>query len=54
MVWSNALAYRDANLAPRDQLAELELIGPEIAGEAGAPMTEYQPYGSSLPPRGGP
>jgi hypothetical protein len=46
VIWSNALAYRDANLAPRDQLAELELIGPEIAGEGPALMTEYQPYGA--------
>ena len=32
VLWSNALAYRDANLAPRDQLAELERIGERIAG----------------------
>lgn len=43
--WSNVLAYREVNLAPRDQLAELELIGEQIAGEGPALMTEYQPYG---------
>lgn len=46
VVWSNALAYRDANLAPRDQLAELERIGETIAGEGPTLMTEYQPYGA--------
>ena len=45
VIWSNALAYRDVNLAPREQLAELELIGPAIAGEGPTLMTEYQPYG---------
>ena len=44
-LWSNALAYREVNLAPRDQLAELELIGEQIAGEGPTLMTEYQPYG---------
>ena len=45
VLWSNALAYHDARLAPRDQLAELERIGELIAGEGPALMTEYQPYG---------
>jgi hypothetical protein len=45
VLWSNALAYRDVNLAPRDQLAELERIGRQIAGEGPTLMTEYQPYG---------
>jgi len=45
VVWSNVLAYREVNLAPRDQLAELELIGGQIAGEGPTLMTEYQPYG---------
>jgi hypothetical protein len=45
VLWSNALAYREVNLAPRDQLAELELIGERIAGEGPTLMTEYQPYG---------
>ena len=42
---SNALAYRDARLAPHAQLAELEQIGRAFAGEGPALMTEYQPYG---------
>jgi hypothetical protein len=45
VLWSNALAYRDASLAPYDQLAELERIGELVAGEGPALMTEYQPYG---------
>lgn len=46
VVWSNALAFRDANLAPYDQMLELEQIGEDIAGEGPALMTEYQPYGA--------
>ncbi|HEU4942613.1 MAG TPA: hypothetical protein VFT18_05060, partial [Gaiellaceae bacterium] len=45
VLWSNALAYHDVNLAPRDQLAELERIGEQFAGSGPALMTEYQPYG---------
>jgi hypothetical protein len=45
VLWSNALAYREVNLAPAGQLAELERIGNEIAGEGPALMTEYEPYG---------
>ena len=45
VLWSNALAYRDVNLAPRDQLAELETIGHRIAGQGPTLMTEYEPYG---------
>lgn len=42
---SNALAYHEVNLAPRDQLAELEHIGKRFAGQGPTLMTEYQPYG---------
>lgn len=45
VLWSNALQYRDVNLAPRDQLAELEEIGDLVAGRGPTLMTEYQPYG---------
>ncbi|MDQ3572811.1 MAG: hypothetical protein M3383_08140 [Actinomycetota bacterium] len=45
VVWSNALAYHEVNLAPADRLAELEEIGDEIAGEGPALMTDYEPYG---------
>ena len=43
--WSNVLQYHDAWLAPRSQLAELELIGNRFAGASPSLMTEYQPYG---------
>jgi hypothetical protein len=46
VIWSNALAYGGANLAPRDQLAELEAIGERFAGQGPALLTEYQPYGA--------
>ena len=45
VLWSNTLAYREVNLAPRQQLAELEAIGERFAGTGPALMTEYQPYG---------
>jgi hypothetical protein len=45
VLWSNALAYRDVNLAPRNQLAELQTIGQTTAGQGPTLMTEYQPYG---------
>jgi hypothetical protein len=46
VLWSNALQYRDVNLAPRDQLAELEEIGETIEGDGPTLITEYQPYGA--------
>ncbi len=45
VIWSNALAYQDVNLAPRQQLAELQQIGERFAGQGPSLMTEYQPYG---------
>ena len=45
ILWSNALAYHEVNLAPRSQLGELETIGGRISGEGPTLMTEYQPYG---------
>jgi hypothetical protein len=45
VMWSNALAFHEANLAPRAQLLELEHIGERFAGAGPALMTEYQPYG---------
>jgi hypothetical protein len=45
VLWSNALAYNDVNLAPRDQLAELEEVADLLDGEGPVLMTEYQPYG---------
>ncbi len=46
VLWSNALGYHDASLAPYGQLRELESIGEEFAGEGPTLMTEYQPYGA--------
>lgn len=45
VLWSNALGYHDASLAPYEQLRELEGVGAEFAGEGPTLMTEYQPYG---------
>ena len=45
VLWSNVLAYGSVDLAPHDQLAELEEIGEEFAGDGPALMTEYNPYG---------
>jgi hypothetical protein len=44
-LWSNALAYSEVNLAPRDRLAELQQIGERIAGQGPTLMTDYEPYG---------
>ena len=46
VLWSNALGYREAFLAPFDRLSELERIGERIDGEGPALMTEYEPYGA--------
>ena len=45
VLWSTALAYHDAVLAPRDRLAELERIGEIVAGEAPTFLNEYEIYG---------
>ncbi len=44
VLWSNVLQYRDVWLAPRAQLAELERIGVDFAGDGPALVTEFQPY----------
>ena len=46
VLWSNALGYGGASLAPHDQLAELERIGERVAGQGPTLMTEYEPYGA--------
>jgi hypothetical protein len=46
VLWSGALAYGGASLAPYEQLRELEQIGEEFSGEGPALMTEYSPYGA--------
>jgi hypothetical protein len=45
VVWSNALAYGEVNLAPRERLAELERVGERFSGGGPTLMTEYEPYG---------
>jgi hypothetical protein len=45
VLWSNALAYSGARLAPQDQLAELQQIGARFSGQGPSLMTEFQPYG---------
>lgn len=46
VVWSNALGYHDAALAPHAQFAELEEIGERVAGEGPTLMSDYSPYGA--------
>jgi hypothetical protein len=45
VLWSNALAYREVDLAPHDRFAELADIGERIAGHGPTLMTEYEFYG---------
>ncbi|MGH3009955.1 MAG: hypothetical protein ACRDLM_11200 [Gaiellaceae bacterium] len=45
VLWSNALAYGGARLAPQDQLADLQQIGAQFSGQGPSMMTEFQPYG---------
>jgi hypothetical protein len=46
VLWSSVLAYGGVSLGPYGQLAELEQIGEEFAGQGPALMTEYNPYGA--------
>jgi hypothetical protein len=45
VLWSNALAYREVDLAPHDRFAELETIGEQIDGEGPTLTTEYEFWG---------
>lgn len=45
VLWSTALAYHDAVLAPRDRLSELERIGEIVEGEGPTFLNEYEIYG---------
>ena len=45
VIWSNVLGYRNVNLAPRDQLAELERVGEEIDGDGPTLTTDSEVYG---------
>ena len=42
---SNALAYHDVSLAPRDRLGELETIGDRIDGQGPTLYTEFEEFG---------
>ncbi|HUZ83177.1 MAG TPA: hypothetical protein VMU66_00675, partial [Gaiellales bacterium] len=44
VLWSNALAYHDATLAPRDRLAELQRIGELVASKGPTLLNEYEVY----------
>ncbi|HEY2770382.1 MAG TPA: hypothetical protein VGI87_07440 [Solirubrobacteraceae bacterium] len=46
VLWSNALAYRGVDLAPRAQLGELEQIATRFAGQGPTLMNDYEPYGA--------
>ncbi len=44
VVWSNALAYHDAVLAPRPRLVELQRIGELVAGTGPTFVNDYEIY----------
>jgi hypothetical protein len=44
VLWSNALAYHDTTLAPRDRLAELAHIGGLVGGKGPTFINEYEVY----------
>ena len=46
VIWSNALAYHHATLAPYTQFRELQHIGDTFAGQGPTLLNEYQPYGA--------
>jgi hypothetical protein len=44
VLWSDALGYHDATLAPRARLAELQHIGKLVAGKGPTLLNEYEVY----------
>ncbi len=46
LFWSNALQYRDVDLAPSSRLAELATIGDRFGGQGPTLLAEYEPYGA--------
>jgi hypothetical protein len=44
VIWSNALAYHDVTLAPRDRMAELQHIGTLVDGKPLTLINEYEIY----------
>jgi hypothetical protein len=45
VLWTNALAYHNADLAPRARLSELGRIGDRFAGQGPTLYTEFEEYG---------
>src|SRR4051794_26392987 len=45
VLWSNALAYHDVSLAPRDRLDELASVGERISGQGPSLYPEFEEYG---------
>ena len=54
ILWTNALAYHHADLAPRDRLGELAHIGERIAGQGPTLYTESEEFGKHFLRRGNP
>jgi hypothetical protein len=46
VLWSNALAYHDVDLAPSDRMHELAEVGDKVAGQGPTLTTEYEFYGA--------
>jgi hypothetical protein len=44
ILWSNALAYDDVSLAPRNELVELQRIGDRISGQGPTLLSDYDSY----------
>jgi hypothetical protein len=44
ILWTNALAYHDADLAPRGRLAELATIGSRFAGQGPTLYTDFEEF----------
>jgi hypothetical protein len=51
---SNAFAFHDASLAPRDRLAELEQVGDRTAGDGPTLYTEFEEFGKHFLRNGDP
>lgn len=54
VLWSNALAYHDVSLAPRDRLSELEAVGKSIDGQGPTLYTEFEEFAKHFLRQGDP
>ncbi len=45
VLWSNALGFHDARIAPRDRLHELQTLGERLDGRGPVLYTEFEEYG---------